>query len=82
MTMVLDIAEAVKGEEMSEPEKAQVNAAFNSLWPEFESKLNTMPSSEHASTVQAAKEAVMEKSETPAPAANLAGTAAGVSTAR
>jgi hypothetical protein len=67
--MVLDIAEAVKGEEMSESEKAQVSAAFNSLWPEFESRLNTMPSSEHADTVQ------------PITTGNLAGTAAGVSSA-
>jgi hypothetical protein len=78
--MVLDVAAAVKGEEMSEPEKAQVDAAFNSLWPEFESQLNTMPSSEQAGTVPPASET--SKSEVvPARTVSLAGTAAGVSTA-
>lgn len=80
--MVLDIAEAVKGEEMSEPEKAQVNAAFNSLWPEFESQLNTMPSADDAITVQTVQEAIVDKSEAvPASTGNMVGTAAGVSTA-
>jgi hypothetical protein len=79
--MVLDIAEAVKREKMSEPEKAQVNAAFNSLWPEFESQLNTIPSAD-ATTAHATKDAVVDKSEAaPAPTASLAGTAGGVSTA-
>jgi hypothetical protein len=61
--MVLDIAEAVKGGEMSEPEKDQVNAAFNSRWPEFESQLNTMPSSEKSSTENTQEVQEGDKSE-------------------
>jgi hypothetical protein len=41
--MVQDITEAINDGELSESEKAELNTAFDALWPEFAKQLNEMP---------------------------------------